>query len=40
MAPLKTIPEYNSLLRVFMVVKPLNEPIDIEAQTFEKFERK
>jgi hypothetical protein len=28
------------MLRVFMVAKPLDEAIEIEAQTFEKFERK
>jgi len=40
MAPLKTEPSFDSLLRVFMVVKPLKKPIDIKPQTFEKFERK
>lgn len=40
MAPLKTEPKYDSLLRVFMIVKPLEKPIKIEPQNFEKFERK
>jgi hypothetical protein len=39
-APLTTVPEYDSLLRVFMVIKPLEEPINIEPQDFNKFERK
>jgi hypothetical protein len=40
LAPLSTQPKFDSMLRVFMVAKPLDEAIEIEAQTFEKFERK
>jgi len=40
MAPLKTDPIFDSLLRVFMVVKPLNGKIDIEEQKIKSFERK
>lgn len=39
-APLKITPEPDSLLRVFMVAKPLEAPIHIEPQKLEKFERK
>lgn len=39
-APLTTVPEYDSLLRVFMVAKALNTPVDVEPQSFEDFERK
>lgn len=39
-APLETVPKYDSILRVFMVAKPLDKPIEIEAQVFPKFERK
>jgi len=38
-APLTTIPAYDSLLRVFMVAKPLNKLIEIEPQEFPVFER-
>jgi hypothetical protein len=39
-APLKITPKPDSFLRVFMVAKPLDVPIQIEPQTLEKFERK
>ena len=39
-APLTVTPRPDSMLRVFMVFKPLNEKVDIEPQTFQKFERK
>ncbi|MDD2871295.1 MAG: hypothetical protein PHS49_04860 [Candidatus Gracilibacteria bacterium] len=39
-APLETIPKYDSLLRVFMVFKAIDKPINISPQTFDKFERK
>ena len=39
-APLEITPKPDSMLRVFMVMKPLEEKIEIEAQNFEKFERK
>lgn len=38
-APLGTEPKFDSMLRVFMVVKPLDKPINIEPQKFERFER-
>ncbi|MEI8339139.1 MAG: hypothetical protein WCF94_00570 [bacterium] len=38
-AHLKTIPEADSTLRVFMVYKPLNEPTKVEPQIFPRFER-
>ena len=40
MAPLNTQPSYDSLLRVFMVVQPLEESIELEPQIFENFEWK
>ncbi len=39
-APLKITPKPDSLLRVFMVAKPLDTSIVIEPQKLEKFERK
>lgn len=39
-AKLSIIPKPNSILRVFMVYKPLQEKIDIPEQKIEKFERK
>lgn len=39
-APLKITPKPDSLLRVFMVAKPLDVPIQIEPQKLERFERK
>ena len=39
-APLTISPKEDSLLRVFMVFKALQEPIEVEAQTFEPFKRK
>lgn len=39
-ALLETTPKYDSLLRVFMVFKALDEPIKIEPQEFKTFERK
>jgi hypothetical protein len=38
-APLTTTPPADSLLRVFMVLKPPTKPVDITPQTFEPFER-
>ncbi len=38
-AELKITPEPDSLLRVFMAWKPIEEPIEIEPQMFELFER-
>lgn len=38
-AELTTTPSYDSLLRVFMVAKALDRPIDIKAQEFSPFER-
>lgn len=40
LAPLETTPNYDSILRVFMVIKPLEKPIKIEPQVFKKFDRK
>ena len=39
-APLKITPKPDSLLRVFMVAKPLEAPIQVEPQKLERFERK
>lgn len=39
-APLNIIPEPDSLLRVFTVIKPLKEKIDIQEQVLERFDRK
>jgi hypothetical protein len=39
-APLEISPKPDSLLRVFMVAKPLDAPIAIELQKFETFERR
>jgi len=39
-APLKIIPKPDSVLRVFMVYKPLNKMIKIEEQKIEPFKRK
>ena len=39
-APLKITPKPDSLLRVFMVAKPLDMPIAIEPQKLERFDRK
>ncbi len=39
-APLTITPKEDSLLRVFMVYKALQEPIEVKAQTFSPFERK
>jgi hypothetical protein len=38
-APLEITPEPDSMLRVFMAYKPLEEPIEIEAPAIEPFER-
>ncbi|HHX99563.1 TPA: hypothetical protein GX533_02725 [Candidatus Dojkabacteria bacterium] len=38
--PLEIDPQPDSVLRVFMVFKPLNQKIDIEKQTFKPFTRK
>lgn len=38
-APLTIIPKEDSLLRVFMVYKALQKPIEVQAQTFNAFER-
>lgn len=38
-APLEIQPRPDSMLRVFMVAKPLDQPVQIEKQEFEKFER-
>ena len=38
-AKLEVTPTPDSLLRVYMVAKPLDAPVEIEAQTFEGFER-
>ncbi|MCP4523359.1 MAG: hypothetical protein GY828_04005 [Candidatus Gracilibacteria bacterium] len=39
-APLTIYPKPDSLLRIFMVMKPLDKMIKIEEQKLEKFERK
>lgn len=39
-APLKITPQPDSLLRVFTVIQPLDEKVEIEEQKLEKFERK
>ncbi len=39
-APLTITPKPDSMLRVFMVYKSLDEKIEIEPQTFQTFERK
>ena len=39
-APLTINPKPNSILRVFMVYKPLEKPIKIEEQEIKPFERK
>lgn len=39
-APLNITPKEDSLLRVFMVFKALQEPIKVKSQTFSPFERK
>ncbi len=39
-APLTIIPKPDSMLRVFMVFKPLKKPVEIEKQKLEHFERK
>jgi hypothetical protein len=39
-APLNITPEPDSMLRVFMVYKPLSKFIEIEAQAIKPFERK
>lgn len=39
-APLNITPEPDSVLRVFTVIKPLKEKIDIQEQVLEKFDRK
>ncbi len=39
-AKLDIIPKPDSILRVFMVTKPLDYPIKIQEQKFDKFERK
>jgi len=38
-AKLEITPKPDSTLRVFMVFKPLEKPVEIAPQTFEKFER-
>ena len=39
-APLNIPPEPDSVLRVFMVYKPLEERIEVKRQEIESFERK
>lgn len=39
LAPLSTSPRYDSLLRVFMLAKPLQQAIEIEPQVFPEFQR-
>lgn len=39
-APLTITPKPDSILRVFMIFKPLHEKIEIEPQVFQPFERK
>ena len=39
-APLKITPKPDSILRVFMVYKPLNKPISIKKQKIKPFKRK
>jgi len=39
-APLNIYPEPDSILRVFTVIQPLDQKIEIEEQKLEKFERK
>ena len=39
-APLNISPEPDSMLRVFMVFKPLNTPMDIAPQEIQRFDRK
>jgi hypothetical protein len=39
-APLNITPKPDSMLRVFMVFKPLNAPVDVATQEFQHFERK
>ncbi len=39
-APLTITPKPDSMLRVFMVFKPLEKPVEIEKQKLEHFERK
>ena len=39
-APLEITPKPDSILRVFMIMKALDEKIEIEEQKLEKFERK
>lgn len=39
-APLNITPEPDSVLRVFTVIKPLEEKIDIQEQELERFDRK
>lgn len=39
-APLTITPKPDSMLRVFMVYKPLNKKVDIEPQIMQPFERK
>ena len=38
-AKLNVTPAPDSVLRVYMVAKPLDEPVEVEPQTFEPFER-
>ena len=39
-APLEIIPKPDSMLRVFMLIKALDEKIEIKPQVLEKFKRK
>lgn len=39
-APLEITPKPDSILRVFMVIKPLDQKLEIEEQKLEKFNRK
>lgn len=40
LAPLKTEPAFDSLLRVFMVFQPVAQYFEVQPQVFRKFERK
>jgi hypothetical protein len=39
-APLEITPKPDSMLRVFMVYKPLDDYVEVKPQVFEKFQRK
>lgn len=40
LAQLKIDPQPDSILRVMMVFKPLDKPVDVEVQELKPFERK